>query len=158
MPKLKSLPEPGPRTATAGYPGSAPETQSGEAPPAETGLFVPTAESVPLECEMMAVEVQGIIRSFHSSVASPLATIGLELELLRLDSQTSPATGAELARITGSLDAVIAVIRDANRKLRIMEKKIRAHGDSASGNDGESRSEASTARAGARASRRRGAV
>ena len=76
---------------------------------------------------VLASEVSDVIRKFHSHVASPLASIGLQLEVLRMDDSTGDSARVEIDRITRSLDEVIDVIRNASRSLREVEKQIRAH-------------------------------
>lgn len=76
-------------------------------------------------CEALAAQVHDVIRRFHSSVASPLASIGLQLELLRLDPATPPKLSAEIGKIAGELDELIVAIRESNRALRGVEKQIR---------------------------------
>ncbi len=94
---------------------------------AETTVLVPSSVILADDCEIVASQVRAIIRSFHSSVASPLASIGLQLELLRLDGKTNPEASAELNRITRGLDEIIAVVRGANRDLRKLEQQILSH-------------------------------
>lgn len=79
-----------------------------------------------LDQDAVAEQVHDVIRNFHSSVASPLASIGLQLEVLRLDSNTPASISAQLGTINSSLDGVISVIRDANRALRGIERHIRS--------------------------------
>ena len=94
-----------------------------EREPAETALAFSHRDAV--DCLGLATQVAGVIRSFHSQVASPLASIGLQLELLRMNPATGDEARAELARINQRLDVLIDVIRAANRSLRDVEKSIR---------------------------------
>lgn len=131
MSKLKA-PVP-PATKSSGARRAPRKTSGAELEPRPNWYSPSTARLVPdvsaQQCHLLATEVHNIIRSFHSSVASPLATIGLELELIRLAPETDKAVCAELVRITGNLDEIITVIRDANRKLREVEKRILLHGE-----------------------------
>ncbi|MCU0226604.1 MAG: hypothetical protein MUF01_03105 [Bryobacterales bacterium] len=77
----------------------------------------------------LAHQVRAVIRSFHSSVASPLASIGLQLELLRTDPSVGPDASAELRRITSGLDDIIDVVRASNRQLRRLEQQILSQED-----------------------------
>ncbi len=98
----------------------------------EAAGLVPEQAVAGANCDVLAQQVRDIIRSFHSSVASPLASIGLKLELLRTGPAIGPDASAELGRITAGLDDIIDVVRAANRQLRKLEQQILTQEDTSS--------------------------
>lgn len=91
----------------------------GEGFPAEGAALSPS------QCDELADRVYAVLQDIHSNVASPLASFGLQFELLRLNPKTPPDVGEKLSDMIRSLDAMITVLRARSRDLRNMERELR---------------------------------
>ena len=66
--------------------------------------------------------LQHVIRRFHSEVGSPLAAMGLQLEMVRLSGSCDQKTVETLEEIGKGLGAVIDTVRESIKELRELEQ------------------------------------
>jgi hypothetical protein len=76
-----------------------------------------------------ADRIYEVIQDVHTNVASPLASLGLQLELLRLNPNITPEVAQQLGEMIRSLDAMITVLRTRSRDLRDVERQLRGRKD-----------------------------
>lgn len=62
-----------------------------------------------------------VVRVFHNEVGSPLAAIGLLLEMLRGQLHPDQAADAELRELSRELDKVVDAVRRTLKELREVE-------------------------------------
>ncbi|MCZ2152516.1 MAG: histidine kinase [Bryobacterales bacterium] len=65
--------------------------------------------------------LHNVVGVFHNEVGSPLAAIGLRLEMLRGRLRTDSAADAELQDMSRELDKVVDAVRRSLKELRKLE-------------------------------------
>lgn len=64
--------------------------------------------------------LDAVIRRFHGEVGSPLAALGLRLELIRTDKSLDPAVAMALESASADLALVIDCVRESVAELRAL--------------------------------------
>jgi hypothetical protein len=84
------------------------------------GIAVP--EDRVAECR---ARLDAVIRRFHGEVGSPLAALGLRLELIRGGKGLDPEVEVALDTVSAELGAVIDCVRESVAELRALERASR---------------------------------
>lgn len=67
--------------------------------------------------------LNAVIRRFHGEVGSPLAAVGLRLELIRGNPSLDRESAAALDMVSAELAAVIDCVRESVAELRDLERE-----------------------------------
>jgi hypothetical protein len=69
--------------------------------------------------------LEAVIRRFHGEVGSPLAAVGLRLEMIRGDASLNPEVVVALDTVSADLAAVIDCVRESVAELRALDRDSR---------------------------------